>query len=76
MKKRLTLPYAHEWLIATNEAWFTLTEKPNRQNNRNWANEQPEIEIEKPLHDKKFMVWKAFSANKCYGFHLFDETIS
>ena len=22
---------AHEWLIATDEAWFTLTEKPNRQ---------------------------------------------
>ena len=33
----------HEWLIATDEAWFTLTVKPNRQNNRHWAMEPPEM---------------------------------
>ena len=50
---------AHEWLIATDEAWFTLTEKPNRQNNQYWAVEPPDYDTEVPLHDKKFMVWLA-----------------
>ena len=67
---------AHEWLITTDEAWFTLTEMPNRQNNRYWASEPPDNNIEKPLHDKKFMVWTAISANKCYGVYVFDETVN
>jgi len=67
---------AHEWLIATDEAWFTLTEKPNRQNNRYWAVEPPDNGIEVPLHDKKFMVWLAISATKCYGVYVFDETVN
>jgi inhibitor of nuclear factor kappa-B kinase subunit alpha len=66
----------HEWLIATDEAWFTLTEKPNRQNNRHWAMEPPDNDIEVPLHDQKFMVWMAISATKCYGVFVFDETVN
>ena len=40
------------------------------------ANESLEIDIEKPLHEKKFIVWTAISANKCYGVYLFDESVN
>ena len=46
---------AHKWLIATDEAYFYLTESINKQNNRMWLNERPEDWIEKPVQDTKVL---------------------
>ena len=56
---------AHKWFIATDEAYFYLTESINMQNNRMCLNERPEDWIEKPLHDDaKVLVWCAIFRRK------------
>jgi len=73
----LSLPADTEnWLICSDEAYFSLTLPLNKQNNRIWADSQPVIGIETPLHDKKILVWCAISATKLYGPHFFSETVN
>ena len=67
---------AHIWLIATNKAYFYLTESINKQNNRMWLNERPEDWIEKPLHDVKVLAWCAISCRKIYGPYFFEEMVN
>ena len=67
---------SHKRLIATDEAYFYLTESINKQNNRMWLNERPEDWIEKPLHDAKVLVWCAISCRKIYGPYFFEETVN
>lgn len=67
---------SHKWLIATDEAYFYLTESINKQNNRLWLTERPEDWIEKPLHDAKVLVWCAVSCRKIYGPYFFEETVN
>ena len=67
---------AHKWLIATDEAYFYLTESINKQNNRMWLNERPEDWIEKPLHVANVLVWCAISWRKIYGPYFFVETVN
>ena len=73
----LSLPKATEnWFICSDEAYFTLTLPLNKQNNRIWADSQPVIGIEKPLHDEKVLVWCAISAAKIYGPYFFSESVN
>lgn len=73
----LSLPKATEnWFICSDEAYFTLTLPLNKQNNRIWADSQPVIGIETPLHDEKVLVWCAISAAKIYGPYFFSESVN
>ena len=60
----------------SDEAYFTLTLPLNKQNNRIWADSQPVIGIETPLHDEKVLVWCAISAAKIYGPYFFSESVN
>ncbi len=65
---------SHNWLIATDEACFYLTESINKKNNRLWLTERPQDWIENPLQDSKVLVWCAISCRKVYGPYFFDAT--
>ena len=67
---------AHKWLIASDEAYFYLTESINKQNNRMWLEERPVDWIEKPLHDEKVLVWCGISCRKIYGPYFFEESVN
>jgi hypothetical protein len=63
----------HRWLIATDEAYFYLTESINKQNNLLWLTERPEDWIEKPLHfflTSFNMVFVNFYKKKLFGFKV------
>jgi len=62
-----------ENIIMSDEAYFYLTESANKQNNRSWLTERPSEGIERPLQDKKVLVFCAISAVKIYG-PFFVET--
>ena len=49
------------FIIFSDEAWFTLTETINQQNNRFWLESKPIDAIEMTLHAEKVMVWCAIS---------------
>ena len=66
---------SHEWIICTDEAWFSLTPEVNNQNNRVWTLERPLDSIQVPLHDQKVMVFCAISANKIYGPYYFEGNV-
>ena len=61
------------WFICSDEAYFYLHGGHNIQNNRIWAEFQPNELVEQPLNDEKVMVWCAFSANCVYGPYFFSE---
>ena len=67
---------AQLWLIASDEAYFYLTEAINKQNNRLWLTERPGDWIEKPLHDAKVLVWCAITSRKVYGPYFFEESVN
>jgi hypothetical protein len=67
---------ASEYLICTDEAYFTLTESNNKQNNRLWLEEKPVDMIERPLHDEKILVWCGISAKKIYGPYFFENYVN
>ena len=67
---------SHKWLFATDEAYFSLTDLINKQNNRLWLTERPEDWIERPLHDAKVLVWCAISSRKIYGPFFFETTVN
>jgi hypothetical protein len=73
----LSLPiHSENWFICSDEAYFSLTLPLNKQNNRIWADSQPVVGIETPLHDEQVLVWCAFSAAKVYGPYFFSETVN
>jgi len=62
--------------ICSDEAYFYLHGGHNIQNDRIWAEFQPNERQEKPLNDEKAMVWCAFSAKKVYGPFFFTENVN
>ena len=66
----------YKWLIASDVAYFYLTEAINKQNNRMWLEEKPLDWIEKPLHDEKVLVWCGISCRKVYGPYFFEKTVN
>lgn len=63
-------------MIFSDEAWFYLTQPINKQNNRIWAESNPNELVEKPLHDQKVMVWCGISAKRVFGPYFFDSTVN
>ena len=59
----------------SDEAYFYLNGGHNIQNDRIWAEFQPNEIIEQPLHDEKVMVWCAFSGTCMYGPYFFDANV-
>ena len=66
----------YKWLIASDEAYFYLTESINKQNNRMWLEEKPLDWIEKPLHDEKVLVWCGISCRKVYRPYFFKKPVN
>ena len=66
----------HQWLICSDEAYFYLNGGHNIQNDRIWAEFQPNEIVETPLNDAKVMVWCAFSSKSFYGPYFFEETVN
>ena len=62
--------------ICSDEAFFYLHGGHNIQNDRIWAEFQPDELVEQPLNDDKVMVWCAFSAKKVYGPYFFEKTVN
>ena len=62
--------------ICSDEAYFYLHGGHNIQNNRIWAEFQPNELHEAPLNDEKVMVWCAFSTCKVYGPYFFSENVN
>jgi len=55
----------------TEEAYFTLQEKPNRQNNCLWLNAPPTEGLEEPLYDEKILVFCTIFAAKIFWPYYF-----
>lgn len=64
-----------DYLICSDEAYFSLTLPLNHQNNRIWSESQPCVGVEVPLHDQKILVWCAISANRVFGPYYFEDTV-
>lgn len=64
-----------KFFICSDEAYFYLSGGHNIQNNRIWAQFQPDYILEKPLHDLKVLVWCGFSGTNMYGPYFFDSTV-
>ena len=62
--------YSCDYIICTDEAWFTLTPALNSQNNRIRSSKKPANIVEKPLHDQKIMAFCAISVKKNYGVYF------
>jgi hypothetical protein len=65
-----------DWLIVSDEGYFQLTPGVNSQNDRIWAESQPNVQEEQPLHDQKILVWCAFSKNYTYGPYFFEDKVN
>ncbi len=63
------------FFICSDEAYFTLTQPINRQNNRIWSETAPFEGIEVPLNDEKVLVWCTFSSGGIYGPYFFETTV-
>lgn len=63
-------------VIFSDEAWFHLKGHNNSQNNRIWADRNPNIIIEAPLYPQKIGVWSAFSRKKIYCTVFFTSTVT
>ena len=57
----------------SDEAHFQLDGCVNTQNCRIWANERPDVVLEKPLHSQKITAWCAFSAKGIIGPFWFQQ---
>ena len=63
-------------MVFSDEAYFYLTLPVNIQNNRQWSKGQPFLDVERPLHDKKILVWCGISVNRVFGPYYFENTIN
>lgn len=61
--------------ICSDEAIFYLHGGHNIQNDRIWAEFQPNELVESPLNDDKIMIWCAFSSTHVWGPYYFEETV-
>lgn len=64
-----------QYFIASDEAYFYLTEALNKQNNRVWSESRPYNRIEVPLHPLNIHVWCAISAKRIFGPFYFEENV-
>ena len=55
----------------TDEAYFTLHEKPNRQNNRLWLDAPPTEGLEKPYMMRRFWFFVQFPPPKFMDLSIF-----
>lgn len=60
----------------SDEARFSLKDYVSSQNNHWWSAENPNCQIEKPLHSGKIGVWCGISRNKIIGPLFFTHTIN
>ena len=60
-------PQDKYFFIFSDEAYFYLSLPVNKQNNRIWIDQAPCQGVERPLNDKKVLVWCGISAKKMYG---------
>ena len=72
LNKRLNLK---KYFICSDEAYFYLNGGHNIQNDKIYANFQPNYIVEQPLHDEKVLVWCAFSGENLYGPYFFNSTV-
>jgi hypothetical protein len=63
-------------LWISDEAYFCLSGKVNKQNMRFWGLENPHVTHEQPLHDEKLLVWCAISEHGIIGPFVFDGTVN
>ena len=63
-------------LWISDEAYFCLSGKVNKQNMRFWGLENPHVTHEQPLHDEKLFVWCAMSEHGIIGLSVFDGTVN
>jgi hypothetical protein len=69
-------PETKKYMIMSDEVYFYLALPVNIQNNRCWCKSQPIVSVEKPLQDKKILVYFAISANRVFGTYFFEESIN
>jgi len=65
-----------EWIDTifwTDEAHFTLSSQVNTWNSRIWANENPHMFVQEPLHDEKVTVWCGVTSEFIIGPNFFEE---
>lgn len=63
-------------VIWTDEKWFTLSQAPNRQNERYWAPCNPNVDVEcKVQGERKVMCWAAIVGGQVM-IHWFDQGAS
>ena len=60
-----------DWFICSDEAYFYVHGGHNIQNNRIWAEFNPDELFEQP----QVMVWCDFSSKKVYGYYFFSKTV-
>lgn len=65
-----------EYFLFSDEAYFSLTQAVNKQNNRLWLNSRPTDAIEHPLHDLKVLCFCAMSSQRIYGPYFFEGTVN
>ncbi|XP_073828918.1 uncharacterized protein [Musca autumnalis] len=60
-------------IICSDEAHFHLSGLVNKQNSRNWANENPRVIVEKPMHPQRVTVWCGLWAGGIIGPYFFQN---
>ena len=60
-------------VITTDEAHFYLSVSLNRQNDRAWADSNPQIIDERPLHSQKVTVWCVVASFGIWDPYVFEE---
>lgn len=71
---RMTVDLSWPWnILWSDEAHFYLNGTVNTQNCRIWAQENPRMHTEIPLHSPKVTVWCGFTATFILGPFFFEE---
>lgn len=76
MEYRLSDPTFHEDLVFFDEALFRLQGVPNRQNYRTWAESDPAVTFEKPLHPPYLHVLMGIGCYGLVGPFFFEGTVN
>ena len=71
--KTLNDPLFLDKLITSDEAHFHLKIKPNKQNSRIWALENPQAIAEMPLHSTRVTIWCAVTSREIIGPYFFED---
>lgn len=62
-------------IIFSDEAHFHLCGFVNKQNCRIWANENPQVIVEKPMHPQRVTVWCGLWAGGVIGPYFFENEV-